>query len=183
MEVKVTKTKKTKKFKFTAKVQDQITELDYWTKLDDEQKQWLNEFHDGALNNNHRFYPMFTEHPEYETRIKKEIYNETNCRNRDIYADKKVRKKLDSMDHLSGTHEESFISKLLVKQMSKKEKESLLINFGLKSFEECIRGLIEETVFDVKNKPDEIDPTYKMLQFYITMNALIKEEIKQRRSK
>lgn len=174
------KGKKRKKLRMPSTVQHIFRECDYYTKLNDAEKAWLDAFNDGTLNNNHRMYDIFTDHPDYD-RIKKEIYGEVNARNRCIMVDSQVRKTLDSLDHICSTKEERYVSNLLFKHLSKKQKETILLNFGIKDIETSINSLISEVVDTVRNAGPEHDPKYTLIQFYIVINTLIKNEIKERR--
>lgn len=175
------KAAKVKRYKHPAHSQQEITELDYWNKLSQEEKNWLNEFHNGYYSNNHRNSEVFTSHPEYSSRIKKEMDSMTNARNRDLFTSMNIRKRMDSLDHLKGTLEEAVVSKLLLKELSKKEREQLRINFGVDSFETASERLMRETADLLKNNPDELDPKFILLNFYLTINCLIKDEMRERR--
>lgn len=175
----MSKKKKLKRIVLPANCQEYY-DIDYWNKLSHEEKQWITEFMDGTLGNNHRMYEMFTKHEDYD-RIKKEIYSETNQRNRDVYSKSKAGDRLYSIDFLSDTKEERYISKILSNKLSRESKEQVLLNFGIKGFEEISRSLIETTIDEIQNVKSR-NHFSTLINFYINLNILIKEENKSRRS-
>jgi hypothetical protein len=177
----MSKKEKLPKYRHQGNAQEEIAEIDYYKQLNHEEKKFLLDFQDGYYKNGHRKHEIFTSHPEYESRIKKELDGRTNARNRDLYSNMNVRKRLDSLDHLQGTVEEAVVSKLLLKELSKKEKEQLRINFGVDSFESCTERLMKETADTIKNNVSDMDPKYVLLNFYLTINSLIKDELKELR--
>ena len=174
------KKKKHKRIKLPANAQE-FYDMDYWEKLNDDEKQWYTEFMDGTIGNNCRLYSMFTERDDYPE-LSKQIYSETNSRNRDIYAKSRAGKRLLSIDFLSDTKEERYISKLLSnKIVSKQTKDDILTIFGIKDFEDVVLELIDGTVDVIKNQKNRTHLS-TMLNFYVTLNTLIKEENRHRRS-
>ena len=175
----MTKKKKIKKIKLPENSQEYY-DIDYWNDLSDDDKRFITEFFDGTLGNNCRKYQMFLKHPDYD-RIRKEIYSETNARNRDIYSKARAGRRLLSIDFLADTKEERYISKILSHKINKQTKEDILVNFGIKSFEDLVVQLLEETV-DIIRLQTAKSHHNTLLNFYLTLNTLIKEENKYRRS-
>lgn len=66
---------------YTLKRRVDILEIDYLDKLNDYEKQWLNDFHEEYINTNFK-KGRFVE----DGRTKRALYTENNIRNRDIYT-------------------------------------------------------------------------------------------------
>lgn len=168
-----------KKMKYPGRMQSEIKEIDYFRSLSKEDQEWMIKFQRGYYGNEHRKIDIFNEHPEYESRMKKELDDRINSINRCTTSELTMRGRMDSLDFLAGTKEESYISNLLFRTMSKKESEQMLINFGVKSFEESCTSLMTETAISIGN--ESINNEFVLLNFYLTINALIKEELREQR--
>lgn len=177
--MKTKKKEKLPRYRHPATTQADLQEIDYWKQLNHEEKIWLLNFQDATSSNNHRKHSITNSHDEYDSRIKKELDGETNARNRDLYTSMTIRNRLDSLDHLAGTLEENVVSKMLLKTLTRKEKEALRINFGVDTFESASERIIKETLDTIKNNVDSRDLKYVLLNFYLTINSLVKDELKE----
>lgn len=110
------------KKEYTLKTRLELLDYDYVDKLSDKDKQWLANFTDEYLhvNFNHsgkKFYKSKTK--------KREIYNQNNSRNRDIFAREMAQNKLEYLGTHSGKSTEETpdnIEDALIYQIDNKEE-------------------------------------------------------------
>ena len=157
----------------------EFTDIDYFDKLNAEEKNWLKDFVDAEYCNNHRKYSMYTEHPEYD-RIKKEIYNRVNAVNtRCDYAKAKVDNKLYSFDKYLSPDMNNILEKIMKESIDHKLTDDIATKMGIKSFEDNLMRLLEVTARDIKS--DYKDCNRILIRFYIKLKKLFSEERKQAR--
>ncbi len=134
-------------------------------KLSDKDKEFLNDFNDGYYANNHRKQKIFTEHPEYNTRIKKELDDQNNSRMRDLLTMNRYSKKMIND-----------LTKIANPEYSNNELEDDLLDNG---FEETITDLIDNTLnsldgFSIKNQFDLKEGQTTLANFCIDIVRVVK---------
>ncbi len=154
----------------------EYADIDYLHKLNPEDREFMLNFIDAELCNNHRKYPMYTEHPEYD-RIKKEIYSRINAANtRCDYSRAKGRNCLTNFSEMETTREKMGILERVMYEADKnKNTEDISITSGAKSLEDMLKELIEGTILELSSCYDK---ETVLVRFYTKMRKIIKRERK-----
>lgn len=169
----------TKKKKRRLRIPNKLREfadIDYLDKLNEDERDFILNYVDAELCNNHRKYKMYTDHPEYD-RIKKEIYSRINSVNtRCDYSRARGRNCLATFSEIEDVKEKTgLLEKMMFKADANIPKQDILISSGSKSLEEMLKELIETTIEDLDNS---FDKETILVRFYTKMRKIIKRERK-----
>lgn len=153
----------------------EYADIDYLDKLNDEEREFILNYVDAELCNNHRKYPMYTEHPEYD-RIKKEIYSRINAANtRCDYSKARGSNRLSNFSELETKEKVGLLERIMYRADSKKEPSDMLLASGNKSVEDMLKGLIKDTISELESAYDK---ETVLVRFYTRMRKIIKRERK-----
>lgn len=159
----------------------EMADIDYFDKLNAEDKDWLKDFIDAEYCNNHRKYEMYTEHHDYD-RIKKEIYTRTNAVNtRCDYAKSKATNRLLSFDKYAVNPDTlGILEKMLHESIEDVDVDEMAKKMGIKTFEDSMYELLDQTVNELQSEYKDQRAT--LIRFYIKFKRLFSEERKQQRN-
>lgn len=124
----------TKKRRAFSQRTKEYRDSDFKHKLSAEEREWYLQFEDEYYQNNHREDEdnprelIHEKHPEYETKLKKNLDDANNCRNRDVHLLNRYDKKLirDLVAATSAGYYNSQLEKVLSKKGLKKTVNDLL---------------------------------------------------------
>lgn len=142
-------------------------------RLSEEEKEFVYRFENGYYGNNHRKEEIFTEYEGYDENLKKELDDQTNARERDIFTKNKV-----------STIREDDISFYVADNFNSELKQYLVIN----GIEKTITDLIDSTAYSVQFFHEdiaEIKEQLRTLSIHVVkaLNLEKKYRKKQRRKK
>ena len=139
-------------------------------RLDDDQKEFMYRFENGYYGNNHRKEELFTDHPDYDVRLRKIADDITNSANRDMFTKDRI-----------STIREDDIAHYIADSYNPELKDFLKAN-GL---EKTVVHLIDCSAHDViyhKNDIEEIKSILRTLSIHL-VKALNLEKTYRRKQR
>jgi len=131
---------KWKKENYNQKAQE-FFDIDYLEKLNEEERDWILQFLDETLSNNHRIGYIMKKLKNYKTDVKSMIDCETNARNRDLFS---LVKSTSAIFEYNEFHKE--LNDLMIedreyiqiaKEFSLEKTMNFLMDESLKELEKC----------------------------------------------
>jgi cation transport regulator ChaB len=158
-----------KKHQYSKPVQDHISDIDYWDKLNTKDKKWLEQFMDEYVGNNHQKYSNRKRLLKDETQ-QKEARRLNNSFNRDAYD---VAKKTVKLDY-SENDDKVFYSKENITDWMEA--------YTVQGHKEALDMILQDSLLEVKETQDENKQRLAMVRFFIRMRRYFTQVNKEKKN-
>jgi cation transport regulator ChaB len=158
-----------KKHQYSKPVQDQISDIDYWDKLNTKDKKWLEQFMDEYAGNNHQKYSNKKRLLKDETH-QKEARRLNNSFNRDAYD---VAKKTVKLDY-SENDDKVFYSKENITDWMEA--------YTVQGHKEALDMILEDSLLELKETEDQNKQRLAMVRFFIRMRRYFTQVNKEKKN-
>jgi hypothetical protein len=158
-----------KKHQYSKPVQDHISDIDYWDKLNTKDKKWLEQFMDEYAGNNHQKYSTKKRLLKNETH-QKEARRLNNSFNRDAYD---VAKKTVKLDY-SENDDKVFYSKENITDWMEA--------YTVQGHKEALDMILEDSLLELKETEDQNKQRLAMVRFFIRMRRYFTQVNKEKKN-